>query len=245
MPLHDWTKATPGMFPDFHASWLTYLKNALNRDLLPPGYVAMVEQKTGLYVPDVATFSDTAYPESATTGSVALAEPATARRIASKSVPATARSIGVRHSSGNRLVAAIEVVSPQNKRGKQAVGAFAAKIADFVLAGVHSAVVDILPPDKYNPAGLHPAIWRGLDTRRAKSQALPSGQPFTFAGYRAAEELPIAYLNYTALGEPLPIIPLFLDNGIHVELPLERTYMTNFDELPARLQSALLAPSTP
>jgi hypothetical protein len=42
MPVHDWTKARPGTFHDFHGSWITHRKETLNGgllliDLFPPG----------------------------------------------------------------------------------------------------------------------------------------------------------------------------------------------------------------
>jgi hypothetical protein len=35
MPLHDWTKVEPGVFHDFHQSWLVEIRTALNKKLLP------------------------------------------------------------------------------------------------------------------------------------------------------------------------------------------------------------------
>jgi hypothetical protein len=49
----------------------------------------------------------------------------------------------------------------------------------------------------------------------------------------------VAYLSYAGVGQPLPDVPLFLDDGVFVEVPLEQTYMTSYAELPAELKAAL------
>ncbi len=241
MPVHDWTKATPGMFPDFHQSWLTYLKTALNRGRLPAGYYAMAEQKTGVYGPDVLALTADPRPDPpARNGAVAVAEPRAARRVVAKAVPAAGRVVTVRHATGHRMVAVIEVVSPGNKDRAGHVGDFAGKVVGLVCNGVHVVVIDILPPGRHDRRGLHPAIWRGLDTRRSAAAPPPADQPLTFVGYRADPDQPVAYLNYAAVGQPLPGVPLFLDDGVFVDVPLEETYMTNFNELPVELRAALV-----
>jgi hypothetical protein len=55
MPIHDWTQVEAGTFHHFHQCWVVAIGNALNRGLLPPGYMAMVEQVTGRPSPDIVT----------------------------------------------------------------------------------------------------------------------------------------------------------------------------------------------
>src|SRR5438067_131387 len=55
MPIHDWTRVSAGTFHDFHNSWITELRNALNGGLLPPGYYAQGEQWAGKINTDVLT----------------------------------------------------------------------------------------------------------------------------------------------------------------------------------------------
>src|SRR5438876_8213730 len=55
MPIHDWTRVRANRFHDFHQRWTVAICNALNAGRLPPGYFAMVEQKTGGPEPDVVT----------------------------------------------------------------------------------------------------------------------------------------------------------------------------------------------
>ena len=40
MPTHDWTGVDAGIFHDFHHEWISTIKRALNRGVLPPGYYA-------------------------------------------------------------------------------------------------------------------------------------------------------------------------------------------------------------
>jgi len=39
MPIHDWSRVDAGLFHDFHQAWTIELRKALNRGLLPPGYI--------------------------------------------------------------------------------------------------------------------------------------------------------------------------------------------------------------
>lgn len=55
MPLHDWSRQPAGSFHAFHNSWIAELQKALNRGLWPPGFMALGEQFTGDYGPDVLT----------------------------------------------------------------------------------------------------------------------------------------------------------------------------------------------
>jgi hypothetical protein len=82
MPIHDWTRAEAGDFHDFHQCWVVAIANALNRGLLPPGYMAILERDTGQPVPDVVALQ-ALEPEGGPEGGIAVAEaPPTARVIA-------------------------------------------------------------------------------------------------------------------------------------------------------------------
>jgi len=55
MPVHAWTRVSAGTFHDFHNAWITELRNALNGGVLPEGYYALGEQRSGEVSPDVLT----------------------------------------------------------------------------------------------------------------------------------------------------------------------------------------------
>ena len=236
MPLHDWTKADHGLFHFFHNAWLVRLADALNGGLLPPGFYAMTDQRTGVYIPDVVAVS-TGGSQAVPSGATAVAEPRADRKAVSHRVRRARVRNRVLVRTTRRVVAAVEVVSPSNKDGPQSRGEFVGKVTEMILSGVHAAVVDILPTGRHDPDGIHPLVWAELDDEGA-AEPPPPDRPVTFVGYRAGTPVE-AFVNYGAVGLPLPEIPLFLEGDYYVNLPLEATYTTGFDRLPAELKAVL------
>src|SRR5436309_12682882 len=126
MPMHDWTRVSDGTFHDFHYSWVLEIKRALKRGLLPRGYYVMAEQIGGdLGAPDVLTLQAVrTKPESEGTlaGTATLAEtpPVVHARatIARDAYARAQRTLVIRHTSDDRIVALIEVLSPGNKSNR-------------------------------------------------------------------------------------------------------------------------------
>jgi hypothetical protein len=52
MPMHDWTRVSPGLYHDFHQDWTFEMRRRLNRGILPPGYYAMADQRVSGPEPD-------------------------------------------------------------------------------------------------------------------------------------------------------------------------------------------------
>src|SRR3954469_17956509 len=75
MPIHDWTRISAGTFHDFHNSWITELRNAMNGGLLPPGYYAQGEQWAGKFNADVLTLHAGGQPSVASGEALAEATP--------------------------------------------------------------------------------------------------------------------------------------------------------------------------
>src|SRR5262249_38189350 len=142
MPVHDWTRVNAGIFHDFHHSWIEETKRVLNAGILAPDYYALVEQIAGAFEPDVV-----AWRVPFTAGG----EP---EQYARKQ-----NSIVIRHSSGDNVVTVVEIVSPGNKGSRHALQTFVTKAAEFLQAGVHLLVIDLLPPTPRDPQGIHEAIW--------------------------------------------------------------------------------------
>src|SRR6266436_5953897 len=119
MPVHDWTRVSAGTFHDFHYSWVLEIKRALKRGLLPEGYYVMAEQIGGdLGAPDVLTLQAMSKnPDSGNpfVGTATLTEspPAVHTRIRIPRDPYARmqRTVVIRHSSDDRIVAMIEVLS--------------------------------------------------------------------------------------------------------------------------------------
>ncbi|NLY03136.1 MAG: DUF4058 family protein [Rhodopirellula sp.] len=243
MPIHDWGRVIAGVFHDFHGSWITHLKEALNGGVLPEGFYALSEQQAGRIQPDVLTLrgEDFSREEPGCAGGIAVAEAAprvdlTLRLDESRSYALKQRTIAIRHRSGDDVVALIEIVSPANKDRERSVREFVDKAYQSVSAGVHLLVVDLFPPGKYDSHGMHGAIWS--DFAGGVPYDVPRNKPLTLASYEAGDE-PCAYVQPTAVGTPLVAMPLFLQSGRYVNVPLETTYQTAFAGMPERWKAEI------
>ncbi len=255
MPMHDWTRVTAGIFHDFHTAWISAIRLALNAGLLPPEYYALAEQVAGDIGPDVLTLRapapkgvphrDDPYPADVRGGGVAVAvaaKPVVRFRlseIVTEEMKLTARQrrIAIRHTTGDGLVAVIEIASPGNKHSGRAVRAFVDKAVAAVRDGLHLLVVDPFPPGGFDPAGLHAAIWSALGGYRYTP---PPGEPLTLSAYVASD--PIAcHVEPTAVGRPLTPAPLFLTAERCVEVPLEATYAAAYAGVPRRWREVIEA----
>ncbi len=70
------------------------------------------------------------------------------------------KTVTVRHVSGDRVVAIIEIVSPGNKAARNPMRAFVAKAAELLERQIHLLIVDLLPPGQRDPDGIHGEIWQ-------------------------------------------------------------------------------------
>jgi hypothetical protein len=246
MPIHDWTRVGPGVFHDFHQTWLPEIKRALNGGVLPDGYYALVEQIVERAQPDVLALEAISEPASAESDGgrrggavVALAErPPRVEFIEHAESERYARSasrIAVHHASGDRVVAFLEIVSPGNKRTQFELNRFLEKLDHALDRGVHLLIVDPHPPGRHDPDGLHAAFWR---RRSSESRGVTAARPLGLSAYRADID-PTAYFQPIAVGEPLPDMPLFLTPDLYVDVPLESTYLTGWRGVPARWRDVL------
>jgi hypothetical protein len=247
MPIHDWTRVDAGIFHAFHHGWIEELSRALNRGLLPADYYALPEQHAAGFGPDVLTLQedtkgeadDSAEPApGSANGGVQLAPPKLLP-IAETDMAFYRRkqsTVAVRHVSGDRIVAMIEVVSPGNKASRNPMRAFVAKAAELLDKGVHLLIIDLLPPGKRDPNGIHGEIWEEI---AGQEYALPAEKPLTLAAYESDNGAVRAYVVHVAVGDALTAMPLFLEPGKTVEVPLEATYQTAFAEVPRRWRRVL------
>ncbi len=240
MPVHDWTRVDDGTFHALHTLWLGRLSETMN-ELLPSEYYVLPELKVQVYIPDITTLTERppSPADAGRAGTAVAAEPQADRRVALRvGARVPARRLVVRASRGRRVVAIVELVSPGNKHRPAAVDDFADKVADFVSQGLHAVVVDILPPGSHDPGGPHPEVCARLDPDGSPGDPPPADRPLTFAGYRAGADA-MAFLRYAAVGQLVPKVPLFLDNGDYVDLPLEATYTATYARLPAPVRAVL------
>jgi hypothetical protein len=163
--------------------------------------------------------------------------PPRARVVRSTEIGVYARKadrVTVRHRHG-QIVAVIEIVSPGNKGSNSELRAFVAKTADLIQQGVHVLVVDLFPPTRRDPQGLHKAIW---DEFEDADFVLPADKPLTLASYSAGP-IKTAYVESIAVGDVLPDMALFLESELYVSVPLEPTYQTTWKVFPAALKGLL------
>jgi hypothetical protein len=241
MPMHDWTRVDAGIYHHFHHEWISEIAGVLNRGLLPPDHYAMAEQQAAGFGPDVLTLQDTA--ESAPgggTGTLSRTKPKTTHYA---QTPAEFHrrkksSIAVRHVSGDRIVAMIEIVSPGNKNNANAWNAFIQKACELLEHRIHLLLIDPFPPGRRDPNGIHAAIWAMVEDDPFH---LPPERPLTLVAYECSL-ITQAYIETIAVGEPLPDMPLFLEPDAHVLVPLEATYQAAWDTVPARWQRVIAPP---
>jgi hypothetical protein len=152
------------------------------------------------------------------------------------------RRIGVRHSSDDRLVAIIELVSPGNKGSRYAIRSFVSKLVRAVDENIHALVIDPFPPGRRDPNGLHALVW---DELNGDPFTLPADQPITLAAYEAADPAPRCYVEAVAVGQPLPDMPLFLEPDVSVDVPLEATYQAAWADVLPQDRAILEPPAGP
>jgi hypothetical protein len=240
MPIHDWTRVRANRFHDFHQGWTVAIRNALNAGGLPPGYFALVEQRAGGPEADVITLELSPSGGGSPTGLAVKTHPPKTRfvsRFEAASYARKANRVAVHHPDGS-VVAVIEIVSPGNKDSRHAVQTFARKAVALLHAGIHLLIVDLFPPNRRNPQGIHKVIW---DRLHEEPFELPPDKPLTLAAYAVGTET-VAYVEPVAVGDVLPDMPIFLQPDRYVPCPLESTYQATWDVFPAALKGPLEGP---
>lgn len=245
MPVHDWTCVTPGVFHAFHNSWIGVIQDTLNNGLLPKDFYVLGEQVAGPFGPDVLalqSIEDHGDPDTnghASALAVAIAPPRvrfTAQTEMNEYV-LKQRTLVIRHSTDDRIIALIEILSPGNKDSRHAVRSFVTKAAEALYHGYHLLLIDLFPPSPRDPQGIHGAVWEeiGDDTYKA-----PPEKPLTLVAY-VSDRIKTAYIEPIAVGDTLPDMPLFLEPANYVNVPLEATYQAAWHGVPQRWKRVLEA----
>ncbi|OWK38356.1 DUF4058 family protein [Fimbriiglobus ruber] len=217
MPVHDWTRVPREIFHAFHHTWISELSRVLNNGLLPSDLYALLEPVAASFSPDVLTLQSQYSSTRSEPGDGCLSV------------------IAIRHVSGDRIVALVEIISPGNKSGEYQIESFVRKACDFLEQGVHLLILDLFPPGPRDPDGIHALIWREL---HPEPFHLPPETPLTLVSYEC--ELAVqAYIEPVAVGDTLPDMPLFLVPAGYVMVPLEQTYQAAFAVQPLRWRTVL------
>lgn len=157
MPLHDWTRVEAGIFHAFHHRWISAISDVLNEGILPPEYYALPEQFAAGFGPDVLALQGSRENDVSIASGGPVAEGGPRAALAQPAFQATAQtdmefyhrkqnSIVVRHVSGDRVVAMIEIDSPGNKSTRHAFRSFIEKATQLLENGVHLLLIDPFPP---------------------------------------------------------------------------------------------------
>jgi hypothetical protein len=122
-----------------------------------------------------------------------------------------------------RLVAAIELVSPSNKDRPESRRSFVAKVATLIKHGICVSIVDVVTTMDFN---LYAEL---LSFVKNSDPALGDEPPATYAvtiRTRLAENrrLMDAWSHPLVLGQPLPTLPIWLNEQRAISLELEASY---------------------
>lgn len=241
--MHDWTLVEAGIFHAFHHHWITAISHALNGGVLPADYYALPERHATGLGPDVLTLQKpaTADPGFSTSTAVATYSRPKTSITAETDLEFYRRkksSLSIRHVSGDRIESVLEIISPGNERSQHGFRAFLNKVCELLENRIHLLILDLFPPGRLDPQGIHGAIWEEV---QGDSLEMPPGRPLTLAAYECGLTTR-AYIEPVRVGNPLPDMPLFLETDYCVNVPLETTYQTAFADLPARWRSVLEQP---
>lgn len=140
------------MWTDIHHNLASDIQQAL-MPLIVPRYIAKVEpwtvkdksavQDIGVMYPDIALFEAPDYVSEPTSGYTSSTTPATAKLRHLETVEVKIPTIHILDRQDNRLVTAIELLSPANKREPQ-IHDYRKKRADFRSSGVHLLEIDLI-----------------------------------------------------------------------------------------------------
>jgi hypothetical protein len=230
-------------------SWIAEIQLTLNSGILPADCYVQAEQIPGrlgpdvlpLPIPDILVNAPNSPPSSSGKGMAISEVPLRVRLTVDAEMDEYTlkrRTLVIRHASGDRIVALLEIVSPGNKASRHALRSFVEKAAEALYRGYHLLVIDLFPPGPRDPNGIHAAIWGEFSDAPF---TLPPDEPLTLAAYSAGP-LKRAYVEPTAVGRELIDMPLFLEDEIYVNVPLEATYQAAYRGVPRRWQRVLEPP---
>jgi hypothetical protein len=240
MPMHNWTRVDAGICHAFHHEWISEIHRAVLRRL-PEGYYSLPEQQAAGFGPDVLTLK-TADADDAPAGggTTTMARPKTKmfHETPTEFYLRKKKAVVIRHASGDRIVAMIEIVSPGNKNSAHGPRAFVNKAGELLQARLHLLIVDPFPVSSRAPHGLHAAIFEDVQDDPLR---LPPEAPLSAFSYECDDRVR-TYLQPLAVGDVLPDMPVYLYPGTYIEVPLEATYMAAWDAVPARWQTVIAPP---
>lgn len=232
MALHDHFRpplSTQRHWHAFHNAWATYLSSDLNQRL-PEGYFAEANVQFGIEI-DVAAFDEAgragadasgASPGSRTAvGTAVWTAPAPTQTFPIAIIADVVEVLVFSEVGGPTLAGALELVSPANKDRPAHRDAFVSKCAAYLQQGVGLVIVYVVTDRKAN---LHDELL----ARLRAPEAVPWDAELYAAAYRPVERVGQPNLDIwqeiLVMGDPLPILPLWLRGDLCLPVDLETTY---------------------
>ena len=215
----------PGMDPyleshwrDVHTRVITYICDQI-QEQLPSDLVARVEESVSvdaedgarLIAPDVSVVEDFEHAAMGVqSASVAVAEPL----LVLEEVPQTARHVQILDvSSGERVVTAIEVLSPTNKLTVSGREDYRRKQRDYLNAGVNLVEIDLLRGGQHVLAAALEFIPE--ERRRTYMMSVRSRTRTKVFGASLCEPLPVI---------PIPLRPTDRDVSLNIQQIIDQVY---------------------
>jgi hypothetical protein len=223
-PIHG-----PRRWEGFHHAWATFIAQQLNEQTLPPDYFAESEISVGADLEiDVATLESArpgGKPQAVATAVWAPPRPKFAVKVDFSRLDGYEIRV-YQDLGGAELRAAIELVSPGNKDREGSRLTFAAKCAGYLKHGIGLVIVDVVTS---RSANLHEMLFDLLEVK-SRRPAWTSSTGLYAVAYRAATYRKNPRVEVwpepLALGEPLPVTPLWLAPDLCVPVRLEDSYLT-------------------
>ena len=231
MPLRDHFRSPVNdthSWDEVHGGWPMEIVRTL-RFILPPGFRAGPNVHLGSpFEVDVSTYdldsrtSDAAIGHGGTALLPALSPTFTAEASFSDQDVYEVQIYDAER--GRRLVAAIEIVSPSNKDRPETREAFVGKVASLLHSGICVSIVDLVT---VRQANFYAEL---LDVVGQSDPALiptpPQLYAVTLRSRNSSKRRPNldAWFYPMAVGEPLPMLPVWLTPDLRVEVPLETSY---------------------
>ena len=208
----------------FHHAWAANIAQHLNREVLPDDYFAESEISLGPNLEiDVANFQWGQGDQGTRTATWAPPKPAL-------TFPVDLARLDVcevrvfQDLGGAQLRAAIELVSPANKDRPGRRRTFAAKCAGYLRHAVSVVVVDVVTE---RVANLHADLLEALEVCEAAWETPTQLYAISYHPVALQDQPRIdVWPQSLSLGQPLPLLPLWLSVDLCVPLDLEHTYNT-------------------
>jgi hypothetical protein len=219
----------------FHCSWTTFIARQLNKQPLPPGFVAEPHVSLGVTVEaDVAAFNE----EDAELKIEQRSEAAGAWTVPQPPVVSPVDLGGLDECEvrvyddemARTLVAAVDDVSPANKDRASHRRAFVAKCAAYLQQEVSVVIVDVVTSRRRN---LFTDLAEFLEVNSAARNALAThlyAVACRAVKYRKGFRLEVWPMPLR-VGGTLPVLPLWLRRDLAVPLDLQASYDFTCDSL--------------